>query len=50
MKDLKMVANECMSMLENVGIEYGNITKWEINTRAIKRWGQCKKRNGILRK
>ena len=46
MKDLKMVANECMSMLDNVDIEYGNITKWEINTRAIQRWGQCKKRNG----
>ena len=46
MKDLKLVANECMSMLDNVGIEYGNIKNWEINTRAIKRWGQCKKRDG----
>lgn len=46
MKDLKMVANECMSMLDEIGIEYGNVTSWEINTRAIKRWGQCRKRNG----
>ena len=45
MKDLKMTANKCMSMLDNIGIEYGTISKWEINSRAIKRWGQCKKRN-----
>ena len=46
MKDLKMVANECMTMLDEIGIEYGNVTRWEINTRAIKRWGQCRKTNG----
>ena len=43
MKNLQMVANDCMTMLDNIGIEYGNVTKWEINTRAKRRWGQCRR-------
>lgn len=41
MKDLMKLANECMRDLDNLGIEYGNITEWKVNTRAKSRWGQC---------
>lgn len=43
MKDLMAIASECMVMLDDLNIEYGNITKWEVNTRAKNRWGQCRK-------
>ena len=42
MRDLQKIARECMTELDNLGIEYGNIKSFEINTRAKKRWGQCK--------
>lgn len=31
-----------MMELDNIGIEYGNIIDFTVNTRAKKRWGQCK--------
>lgn len=43
MKNLIELANECMAELDAIGIEYGKIAHWEINTRAKKRWGQCRK-------
>lgn len=43
MRNLLKVASECMKELDTIGIEYGKIVKWEINTRAKKRWGQCRK-------
>ena len=46
MKDLMKLANECMDELEAIGIEYGKIVEWKVNTRAKKRWGQCCKSNG----
>lgn len=42
MKDLKKLFNECKSELDAIGIEYGCIESITINTRAKKRWGQCK--------
>ena len=42
MRNLKAYANKCMEMLDNIGIEYGNIELWKVNRRAHKRWGQCK--------
>lgn len=42
MRDLQIVANECLKELQNIGIEFGNIVGFEINTRAKRRWGQCK--------
>lgn len=42
MRDLQKIAKECMNELDIIGIEYGNITSFEVNTRAKKRWGQCK--------
>lgn len=42
MKDLKKLANECMTELDAIGIQYGNVISWEVNTRAKNRWGQCR--------
>lgn len=42
MRDLTAYAIECMTELDNIGIEYGNIIEFTVNTRAKKRWGQCK--------
>lgn len=41
MRNLNAVAKECMKMLDNIGIKYGNIKEIKVNTRAKKRWGQC---------
>jgi predicted SprT family Zn-dependent metalloprotease len=41
MRDLQEYAIKCMDMLENIGIEYGNIIEVVPNSRAKKRWGQC---------
>lgn len=43
MKDLMEIASECMVMLDDLGIEYGNVVDWSVNTRAKNRWGQCRK-------
>jgi predicted SprT family Zn-dependent metalloprotease len=44
MRDLNKVAKECMSELDAIGIEYGYVSKFEVNTRAKHRWGQtCRK-------
>ena len=43
MRNLNTVAKECMTELDNIGIHYGKVVRFEINTRAKKRWGQCKK-------
>lgn len=42
MRDLMSYAKECMSELDNIGIEYGNIVEFKVNTTAAKRWGQCR--------
>lgn len=41
MRNLKNYAEKCKKMLEDLHIEYGNITRWDINSRAKHRWGQC---------
>lgn len=43
MKNINMIAIECMRELDVIGIKYGNVIKFEVNTRAKKRWGQCRK-------
>ena len=43
MKSLTRLANECMEMLDAIGIEYADRIDWQVNTRAKKRWGQCKR-------
>ena len=43
MRDLNKVAKECMKELDAIGIKYGAITEFVVNTRAKKRWGQCRR-------
>lgn len=43
MKDLQKLAKECMSELDAIGVEYGNVIEFKINTRAKSRWGQCRR-------
>ena len=42
MRNLDEYAIQCMEELDAIGIEYGNIIEVKINTRAKKRWGQCR--------
>lgn len=43
MKEFKKLQEICIEEVLLAGITPGNITKWEINRRAKRRWGQCKK-------
>lgn len=43
MRNLDKVARECMAELDAIGIKYGRVVCFEVNTRTKKRWGQCKK-------
>ena len=43
MRNVNVIAIECMRELENIGIQCGNVISFEVNTRAKKRWGQCRK-------
>lgn len=40
MRDLNLYAEYCMELLNEIGIKYGNVVEWKVNTRAKKRWGQ----------
>lgn len=42
MRDLIEYAVKCMEYLDNIGIEYGNVVDFTVNTRARNRWGQCR--------
>jgi len=42
MRDLFAYAVRCMEYLDNIGIEYGNVIDFSVNTRAQRRWGQCR--------
>ena len=42
MRDINAVAKECMKMLDDIGIKYGNVVEFRVNTKAVRRWGQCK--------
>lgn len=45
---LESVAQQCIDDLEYLNIPYGHIYDFSINTRARKRWGQCKRtQNGF---
>ena len=43
MKDIKSLYEKCNKMLEDIGIHTNPILDVQVNTRAKKRWGQCKK-------
>lgn len=41
MRDLQSVYWNCRTMMDEIGIDYGNIVEVKVNTRAKNRWGQC---------
>ena len=43
MKNLTAYATRCEEMLDYIGINYGKVVDFTVNTRAKKRWGQCHK-------
>lgn len=45
MKDLNYYFNEVKDEMDVIGIKYGDISSITVNTRAKRRWGQCKKVN-----
>lgn len=42
MRDLQKYAEKCKKYLDNIGVEYGNVLEFVVNTRARNRWGQCR--------
>ena len=45
MRNLYVVAKSCMNQLDSIGIPY-RAASFEVNSRAVKRWGQCSCENG----
>ncbi len=43
MKDVFAIYENCKGKLQNLGIETGEIKRVKVNTRAVSRWGRCKK-------
>lgn len=43
MKDLDKLFADCIADCDRAGIPYGNIAEVKVNTRAKRRWGQCRK-------
>lgn len=48
MKDLQLLAQRAMDELDVIGVPYGYVEKFEVNTRAKSRWGRCRRKNGIF--
>lgn len=42
MRNLSAVAHECMEELRQINVPYQTVVRWEVNTRAKHRWGQCR--------
>ena len=42
MKDIQTIYENCIQMIEDLGIKPGVIKSVKVNTRAAKRWGCCK--------
>lgn len=42
MRDLQSIYWNCIGLMDEIGMDYGNITDVVVNTRAKRRWGQCK--------
>lgn len=42
MDKLNLLVAECKSELDSIGIKYGRVKSVIVNTRAVRRWGQCK--------
>lgn len=48
MKDLMSLVAICKADLDSLGIKYGRVNNWTVNTRAKCRLGQCRKIAGNL--
>lgn len=48
MHDINNVYMDCLKKLQNVGIKCGNITSVTVNSRIVKRWGQCKRQGNTF--
>ena len=48
MKDLMALVAICKADLDILGIKYGSVRNWTVNTRAKCRLGQCRKIAGDL--
>ncbi len=46
MRDLEIYAQKCTKMLDQIGISYGDVAQFKVNTRAKRRWGLCRMKNG----
>lgn len=46
MKNLVKLAKECEADLISIGVQPGVVSLWTVNTRAKKRWGQCRRDGG----
>ncbi len=42
MKNLNKYVEECLRDMDSLGVHYGKVHRWEINTWAKARWGLCK--------
>ena len=42
MKNLQLLANQCMHQLDAIRIPYKKPSNFEVNSRAKHRWGQCR--------
>ncbi|MDO4620156.1 MAG: SprT-like domain-containing protein [Lachnospiraceae bacterium] len=40
---LQTILEECMAQLDELGVPYGKVTEIAVNSRARRRWGQCRK-------
>lgn len=48
MRNLMIFAIECMDELDSIGIPYGKVLDFSVNTRAKKRWGGNAKRFSVV--
>ena len=42
MRDLQEVFQNCIMLMDEIGMDYGMITEVKVNKRAKNRWGQCR--------
>lgn len=49
MKDLEKLGKECMTELDALRIPYNKHIVWAVNTRAVRKWGSCKKQDDRFR-
>ena len=48
MHDLRKYAEECMAELDRLGIKYARDIRFTVNSRAVTRLGQCRKKETAM--